>query len=110
MMSSSEDLLKVASLLEQAHAAGIKQTCGMYVLNDNQMCATAALYKVVIGHAPTHWETVSGGVIVAELDAVTGVNCFDRYGGEALFSRIVGMNDTHYSFLKIAQVLREEAE
>lgn len=108
-MSSKEDLLKVASLLEQAHAAGIQQTCSMYVLNDNQMCATAALYKVARGYAPTHWETARGEVIVAELNAVAGVDFFDCDDDEALFSRIVEMNDMHYSFERIAQVLREEA-
>lgn len=111
-MLSRKDALKVAGLLELAEGRGIEQARNVFVSQDcGRLCATAAIYAVVEGVAPRGWDDFIGAdEIRRELYEVTGVDFSQRSEDTTLFHRLITMNDSGWTFERIARVLREEVE
>jgi hypothetical protein len=111
-MMSREDVLKVADLLELAEGRGIEQARNVFVSQDcGRLCATAAIYAVVKGVAPRGWDDFIGAdEIRKELYIATDIDFSQESGDTMLFHRLITMNDSGWTFERIARVLREEAE
>src|SRR6266568_193660 len=106
-MITKETAGAISAYLHTAEERGILQACDVYVESDICMCALAALYHVVTGDVPWHWNSSFDHEIAQELFESTGINFLEEQeNGVSLMSQMIHLGDNvGLSFCEIARAL-----